>query len=434
MIRILMIALMAMGFSKDSDAPKPLSQICPIKWKAHIGNTTLRTNMVVDGGRLYIGSNGEHYKDYALDNGNGLKAIDLRTGKILQTYGAEILGDMDVNGVAILGDSIFFGNDNEEVMCYHKSGALLWRIPASGDVETKPILVNIDSDGAMDLIYATESGEIAAIDTRDGKKKWSFKIKDFSGWTKTDNRYLFKVGAWFSNGNGFMAAPAVADLNKDKVADFVYMARDGNAYALNGKNGTLLWKLATGVTFNSFTPLLENNDGHAMYMPYVLEDQKGWHQYLIKVNSNGKIVSKLECANLNYHGGLTQIGQRIISPSYDTIVAFEGGKVIKMPYGLKPQKQYYWEEDITAQVQYFDLMKLGHPQYIVLRQNGLVEVMDDASLVPLRKYSLPNGTETTPLITDADNDGKLEMLVSCYDGYLYCFSLGIPSKQYYSSR
>ncbi|MEN9883923.1 MAG: hypothetical protein RLZZ420_1140, partial [Bacteroidota bacterium] len=41
----------------------------------------------------------------------------------------------------------------------------------------------------------------------------------------------------------------------------------------------------------------------------------------------------------------------------------------------------------------------------------------------LAKYALPDIGEMPPVIRDVDVDGKLDLLINCFDGQLYCYSL-----------
>ena len=45
------------------------------------------------------------------------------------------------------------------------------------------------------------------------------------------------------------------------------------------------------------------------------------------------------------------------------------------------------------------------------------------------KVNLPSTSEFPPFISDVNNDGKLDVLVGCYDGNLYCFDLEINKNQ-----
>lgn len=45
------------------------------------------------------------------------------------------------------------------------------------------------------------------------------------------------------------------------------------------------------------------------------------------------------------------------------------------------------------------------------------------------KVNLPSNSEFPPYIEDIDKDGKLDVLVGCYDGNLYCFDLEISNSQ-----
>ena len=53
-----------------------------LNWVADIGNVTYRTNLIVADNNLLIGSNGNNFRDYAIDKDNGLKVIDAKKGKI----------------------------------------------------------------------------------------------------------------------------------------------------------------------------------------------------------------------------------------------------------------------------------------------------------------------------------------------------------------
>ena len=414
--------------------PQLLETQLLLKWKTYIGLTTFKTNMVVNGGHIYVGSNGHHFKDYFLDHDNGVCILDARTGKLQKRLADETFGDMDVNGVVLDGDHIYFGNDNEEMLCYNTKGQLLWRMPASGDVEAQPVLIDANSDCVNDVVYATESGEIACLDSRTGNVLWSFKTKDFTGWKKTDSRFVFKVNAWFNNGPGFMNKPAVVDLNHDGIPDVVYSARDGFAYAVNGKTGALLWKYEHNISFNSITPSVQQKNGKTLlYLPSNIEEGKSnYNEYLVCLDENGHVIDKVktgfdvstDALPLSYKG-------KFITVSYDSILAIDMANhtVLKQPLGINNNKynektRRWYHASVTMTPILIDLMGFGSNQLVVMDQSAKVYVLDPVSLVTLREFKLPDGTEANPLVADIDGDGKLEMLVSSYDGFLYCFSLG----------
>jgi hypothetical protein len=56
---------------------------------------------------------------------------------------------------------------------------------------------------------------------------------------------------------------------------------------------------------------------------------------------------------------------------------------------------------------------------------GFVEIVSIDQGKVLERYALPSASEMPPVIDDIDMDGKLDLLISGFDGYLYCYSLNI---------
>ncbi len=406
----------------------------PLKWKTKIGGTTFKTNFVLHEGLLIVGSNGEHYRDWRIDKNSGVYFIDPTNGKILHRVADEGYGDMDVNGIVAENGRIFFGNDNEEFLCYDTCGRQIWRVPVSGDVEAEPVLLDIDCDGTSEIIFGTETGEVAALDSRNGKAIWSFKIKDFNGWNKTDNRFLFKIGAYVSNGRGFVSRPAVMDLNYDDVPDLIFNCRDNYTYAINGENGNLLWKFDHGeIWFLGNSPVtVQNGTRKNIYVLQNRRDKKGRDQlHFVQLNEKGilqEIYSSTWNCSVNYAPVLD--ANRLLSAISDSLVSIniQSGSLTKFgisnsPFFRNDNGFYKYYRVITARPLLFDILNSGDEQLIIVDEYGTLQVLDATSFQTLKVHSLSSGTETTPFIADIDDDGKLEMLISCYDGYFYCFSL-----------
>ncbi len=434
---LLCLALMLSISVSAQEFPQFQSQF-PIKWKSKIGGATFKTNFLLEKGMLIVGSNGNHYRDWRLDADNGVYIINPADGKIVQHFADEGFGDMDVNGVVAMNGKIFFGNDNDEFLCYNTGGKQLWRVPVSGDVESEPVLLDVNCDGSKEVIFGTETGEVAALDSRNGNCIWSFKINDFSGWNKTDNRLLFKVGAHFSDGSGFVAKPAVTELSGDNVPDLIFNCRDNYTYAINGENGTLLWKFNHGnVYYIANTPLvIEEGKQKKIYVLQNRIDEKNTeHTHMVSLNSKG-VLQKTFAASWHYAVNYAPVhhNNRLISCYRDTLVVLNLHSGVWKKVALPSEGTYYGSyyyssyRLVSARPQFFDFLKNGSAQLMLVNEEGYVELLDADSFKHLKRFSLPDGTETTPLIADVDGDGKLEMLVGCYDGYLYCFDLKTSAK------
>lgn len=66
------------------------------------------------------------------------------------------------------------------------NGQVVWKIVVSGDVEAEPVLLDIK--GKKAIVYATELGEVKAVDPETGRAIWSYFTPDFNGWREGDSR------------------------------------------------------------------------------------------------------------------------------------------------------------------------------------------------------------------------------------------------------
>ena len=82
-----------------------IDKVFKLKWKADIGITTYRSNMICNNGKLFIGSNGED-RNFDNDKKDGVYIIDPVKGEIITHISPDILGDNDVNGVVVYKDKI----------------------------------------------------------------------------------------------------------------------------------------------------------------------------------------------------------------------------------------------------------------------------------------------------------------------------------------
>lgn len=417
-----MVASIAISQAQDTQA---INQFFEPVWSTKIGKTSFKTNILFYRGKLIVGSNGQRFRDWNLDEGFGLYIIDPSHGKIQHQLEGEAIGDMDVNGVIARDNRIYFGNDNDELFCYTLDGKQLWSRPISGDLESKPILVNINADPGPELIYTTETGEVAAADPTDGKKLWSFKTSTFSGWEQTQNRFLFKVSSYARYGNGFYREPAVADLNQDGTPDFLVNGQDERTYAINGTDGTLLWSFETNwYRINNRPVLLGTGKNLEIIVPHDTEKEKGF----VVLNTQGKVKRFISFGE-SYIGANNNpmvIDDQLLMAGRGELISYNTKtwhrKTSKLPQGsfvFGTRGGYLGT--IDADMQLADLLGTGKPQLIVMDNEGLLMIIDPKSKKILRKLVMPSYSETTPLIADLNGNGRNELIVSCMDGKLYCY-------------
>ncbi len=411
-------------------------------WKIEIGFTSYRTIPAVVDQKIYIGSNGNHFRDYALDDGNGVFLLHAASGKIAATFANEQFGDMDVNGILRLKDAIFFGNDNDEFICTDKLGKIKWRVYTSGDVEHRP--VSIQSEGQELVVFATETGQLQALNAKTGKEIWTYYYKDFDAWKPGDNRTLFKVKMHFTEGNIFFNEPSLSDLNGDGVKDLVYNTNWGDFTAINGKTGNLLWDLDGNDLVDYYLnmgrekPLIIGEGVKTQVLLLIREKEEYTKQAIAIFNSKGKLIKIMPTevplgeTMLSQTDDFIITNTAIIHPETNSedlkIVPIEDAQflnedgVLTSCYsgGQVAQKKVYYNGETCALIVY---------QYELKSHSGqspLLLVGLNSGKVHFKTY-LPDRSEFTPYITDFNQDGKLDVLIGCYDKYLYCFDLDIPS-------
>jgi hypothetical protein len=56
---------------------------------------------------------------------------------------------------------------------------------------------------------------------------------------------------------------------------------------------------------------------------------------------------------------------------------------------------------------------------------GFIEIISLDTKQVIERFELPASSEMTPILKDVNQDGFLDLLVNCSDGFLYCYSLNI---------
>ena len=456
-MRSLLIAFMLFGAAPRAGIHScpPTGTHLPLIWKAEIGRLSFRSNLVFTSDYILLGSNGKHFLDYNIyDSQSGVYLLERKTGKIVRHFANDVLGDMDVTGVLLYNDRCYFGNDNEEFLCTDMQGHILWRKNVSGDIEHEPVLLNIK--GRKLIVFATEAGEVRAIDPVNGSKVWAYYTPEFSGYREGDNRIFFKVKAFFTNTESFYTRPEIGDLNDDGVPDLTYNTYDGRLIAVSGSNGKLLWQLnrKNGRWLLPFVLQYQNNRPVITVIAEVTDaDYKGSAFALVTLNRNGKEISREPLKSCKNESPTDSTRSRYYMPDSregfsintvrcekDTVLVnvadsiffiSNGRKVRSIHLALPDKNKAYYLEYRDALLASTTFAMDGHPRCIgIMNQRLLYEdapftfdiiSLDDGSLV--RKITIPKGGEMPPQIADMDKDGSPELLINSDDGNLYCYRL-----------
>ena len=455
-VKILSIAILLAVFIPNNIAQKlkKIDSKFPLHWSSNSGNVTYRSNIVYYNGKIIIGSNGENYKDYAIDNNNGVRVLDAKTGRKIYSFAGESWGDMDVNGILVYKNKLYFGNDNDEFLCTSFDGEIYWRVPTSGDIEHQAYLIN------KQIVFATETGEVRAVNPSNGNTKWVYYHPDAYGWKQGDNRLVFKIRTHFYSGHIFFDKPQVADFNLDGVPDLLYK----NLYAINGANGKLLFNIKSeSETVKDFYSFGKRNIAivgkgsnkkilvNRVLYKYERSDNSfsgitSYKNQILVYNRFGKkvdskVYSLAETSSVSLNS-LQESTNTTIIPFRKSLFVYDITK--DKPKFIKTKNMKYKvvvgnKEELRDRFPMAPIIgnrvfEYKNEQCVMLlyqfdklskNSQAAVSIVGLTSKKTHCVYHLPNGSECVPHIEDVTGDGKLDLLVSCYGGNLYCYNLGI---------
>jgi outer membrane protein assembly factor BamB len=410
----IVILILSTGFGVSLEAKKLINELKPreslnLKWKKKVGLTTYRTTIQNVGKYVFVPSNGKDSKGQ-IDFLDGVHVLDGKTGALVSQLVVGKFGDRDVNGVAVSSTKIVFGTDENYLAAYDWNFKILWVVKAGGDFEGSPVLLSLNSEDELDVVAATEAGEIIAVDGKTGDIIWSFQAT-----ANEFNRQSQQVG--------FLASPLCVDVNGDGVRDVIVAGRNGVVYALNGKNGQELWKysswhpsgfLASPVAKDSTLYLLES------------------HGYLHQLSKKGRLIQRIP---LYVEEIPTFVASPVLNQKNEGILigsTFGGAKRGIVNYQNSKKFSLYNVGKVSATTIIANINEdPGLEQLIVTEKNELL--VFNSNDIAIARYKLPAGAEASPLIADVDGDGLLELLIALKDQMLYCYELKSSGPVYWPS-
>lgn len=407
-----------------------------LEWKQFVGLTTFRSNAIFDGEHLYIPSNGAR-ANVLNDLADGVYKLN-GEGRIVHQFNAEGESDEDCNGIAIDGDRLYFGNDDGNFYCYTKTGDLMWKYNITGsdfkladhtdDVEGVPLLADIDQDGVKDVVFTVEGRGVYALNGKTGLMIWNYL-------------YLWEDGS-------YMNSPAAIDINKDGVLDIIVGAkRDAHSgpwdyqnalFAINGKSGTPLWQYDTHSGIHASPTIITYHGQPRIVVAEAYSDVSllytdGRLDRFVNLNLPQGGISGLFSSPVINSNGVMVIGTSWWSDEDGIWVCdINESNFSTASDGLDElggnYKAYHTVGRVSSSAIIAELHKQTKGQeFLICTEKGEALLFDNGGNL-LERFQLPAGVEATPIIADVDGDKKLELVITCLDGYVYCYQTKTKTK------
>ncbi len=303
--------------------------------------------------------------------------------------------------------------------------------PPSGYVDATPAPVDLDGDGSLDLVMATTSGKVVALDAQ-GHIKWQhdlhhivsqpvavagtpaqvYVLTNPGGVVCLDGRsgillWEYHMPESFLWGS---TAPAAADLDGDGRPEVVVADRGGHLVALH-RDGSLLWSVSCREGFRSAPALADlDGDGHPEVMagttdhPLVCFSHKGrrlWH-------SNGPAYGASPyVVDLDLDGR-----PEILVGDKEGLALYDDGGSLRWHH---PMPEAVHDAYVAG-----DLDDDGRQEVVVVDMRGHVACLDSQGRT-LWTARVGARARRAPALADVNGDGRTEVIIGSYDDHLSLF-------------
>lgn len=314
----------------------------------------------------------------------------------------------DVNGDRKL-ELVAPNSSGCRVLCFDAAtGSVVWNT-FLGDAEctdTPPWIGDVDGDGSTDVVVGTFKSKLFVLKGNDGAIARTLEVTPHA------------------SGAAVQTCPVVLDLNGDGVKDFVagtFGKAAPGLYAINGKDGTRLWRAELGESTYHGPAVHFDSSGREAAFEIGAYDGK-LYSIAGRVGQDGAASMRAAATGERYimspvgvlANGLDVPSVRVFT-SCERIACFAAGKQIwQVPIRENGLAANEW---ITRGLSIADLSGDGNPDLAYLTSRGYFGVRDERDGTLLFEFDgagvLAAGQQASdgshsPLLADFNGDGKLD--------------------------
>jgi outer membrane protein assembly factor BamB len=307
-----------------------------------------------------------------------------------------------------------------------KEGDVIWKYKVLratnriAEIETTPVIADVNGDGNLDVVFAASDGNVYALDGESGMELWH-----------SDLRQYFKK-LWFfkselRHGINIISSPAMGDINGDGLLEIVIAPRSmGNLrskiFALRAYDGGLIWSYELEGFETDSTPSLAdlNGDGKIEVIIGSGEslDEGGDKNLYVLSGEDGTLVWKYQAG-----GGLdsSPIITDVDSDGSSEIII--GSLADGSVYALKGDGSLLWKfrtrDQVYSTAAIADVDGDYKLEVIVGSTDHNLYILDGKTGKLKEKFRAGGRIYSSPAVADIDGDEYLEIVFGAgYDIYV----------------
>jgi len=150
---------------------------------------------------------------------------------------------VDINGDGAR-DVIALSNNGSVYALNRVTGEMLWRCPLTETrtrTRNRVVLADVDGAGLPEVVVGSVTGDVVCLDAKTGKGRWTWRLK-----------------------TPIYSEPAIADVNGDGVPDVLVGTMGRRVHAISGKGDRELWSYDVNAQMRYSAPLVLNAEGRLL--------------------------------------------------------------------------------------------------------------------------------------------------------------------------